>query len=160
MNVVISKDEYNHLKTNEFQLETMFEAGVETWEEYNYYKFLLNNKKNTQKMSSTTTTNNNTVFVTERDLRIMYNVDMLSTYQIADKFNVDVKQVRNALKNIGVIVRRGETEPENSLRLIVNRLDNTYMNSDGTVYNIPTVTEAIMEPVNMEPVTMNTNPWS
>lgn len=158
MNVVISKDEYNHLKTNEFQLETMFEAGVETWEEYNYYKFLLNNKKNTQKMSSTTTINNNTVFVTERDLRIMYNVDMLSTYQIADKFNVDVKQVRNALKNIGVIVRRGETEPENSLRLIVNRLDNTYMNSDGTVYTIPTATEAIMEPVNMEPV--ENNPWA
>jgi len=154
MNVVISKDEYNHLKTNEFQLETMFEAGVETWEEYNYYKFLLNNKKNTQKMSSTTTTNN-TVFVTERDLRIMYNVDMLSTYQIADKFNVDVKQVRNALKNIGVIVRRGEIEPENSLKLIVNRLDNTYMNSDGSIYTIPTVTEAIMEPV-----TMDTNPWS
>lgn len=154
MNVVISKDEYNHLKTNEFQLETMFEAGVETWEEYNYYKFLLNNKKNTQKMSSTTTTNN-TVFVTERDLRIMYNVDMLSTYQIADKFNVDVKQVRNALKNIGVIVRRGEIEPENSLKLIVNRLDNTYMNSDGSIYTVPTVTEAIMEPVNM-----NTNPWS
>lgn len=159
MNVVISKDEYNHLKTNQFQLETMFEAGVETWEEYNYYKFLLNNKKNTQKMSSTTTTNN-TVFVTERDLRIMYNVDMLSTYQIADKFNVDVKQVRNALKNIGVIVRRGETEPENSLRLIVNRLDNTYMNSDGTVYTIPTATEAIMEPVNMEPVAVENNPWA
>jgi len=154
MNVVISKDEYNHLKTNEFQLETMFEAGVETWEEYNYYKFLLNNKKNTQKMSSTTTTNN-TVFVTERDLRIMYNVDMLSTYQIADKFNVDVKQIRNALKNIGVIVRRGEIEPENSLKLIVNRLDNTYMNSDGSIYTVPTVTEVIMEPV-----TMNTNPWS
>lgn len=159
MNVVISKDEYNHLKTNQFQLETMFEAGVETWEEYNYYKFLLNNKKNTQKMSSTTTTNNNTVFVTERDLRIMYNVDMLSTYQIADKFNVDVKQVRNALKNIGVIVRRGETEPENSLRLIVNRLDNTYMNSDGTVYNIPTVTESIMEPVAMG-VPVEGNSWS
>jgi hypothetical protein len=159
MNVVILQDEYSHLKTNQFQLETMFEAGVETWEEYDYYKFLLNNKKNTQKMSSTTT-NNNTVFVTERDLRIMYNVDMLSTYQIADKFNVDVKQVRNALKNIGVIVRRGETEPENSLRLIVNRLDNTYMNSDGTVYTIPTVTEAIMEPVNMEPVAIENNPWA
>ena len=159
MNVVILQDEYSHLKTNQFQLETMFEAGVETWEEYDYYKFLLNNKKNTQKMSSTTT-NNNTVFVTERDLRIMYNVDMLSTYQIADKFNVDVKQVRNALKNIGVIVRRGETEPENSLRLIVNRLDNTYMNSDGTVYTIPTATEAIMESVTMESVAIENNPWA
>lgn len=160
MNVVISQDEYNHLKTNEFQLETMFEAGVETWEEYSYFKFLLNNKKNTKTMSSTTNNNNNTVFIAERDLRIMYNVDMLSTYQIADKLNVDVKQVRNALKNIGVIVRRGEVEnTENSLRLIVNRLDNSYMNSDGSLYTIPTPTEAIMEPVTATESSA-INPWS
>ena len=80
---------------------------------------------------------------------------LFRSYQIADKLGVDVKQVRNALKNIGVIVRRGEVETtENSLRLIINRIDNSYMNSDGTSYVAPTVETAVFN----EPV--STSSWS
>jgi UDP-N-acetylmuramyl pentapeptide synthase len=152
MNVVISQDEHVHLKEKELQLEVMFKAGVETWEEYDYYKFLLKNKKTHKTMNTQSNNNSNSVFVNERDLRIMYNVDMLSTYQIADKLGVDVKQIRNALKNIGVIVRRGEVETiENNLRLIVNRIDNSYMNSDGTPYVAPTVETAVFNETTSTP---------
>ena len=82
----------------------------------------------------------NQVTISERDIKIAYNVDGKSTYEIANQLGVDVKQVRNALKNLGVIVRRGEVEPWNTPQLTIERLDGTWMNSDGTVTTTTTET--------------------
>jgi len=47
-----------------------------------------------------------------RDLRIAYDIDMLSIAQIAEKYQIEWSDVKSALVSYGVTIRRnGETKP-------------------------------------------------
>lgn len=81
-----------------------------------------------------TNTEKTVINITQRELKIMYNIDEMTTYQIADKTGLTDKEVRQFLKLSGIVVKRGETVPEADYVPTLTLDNGTTVTTEGKTY--------------------------